>query len=1030
MVTITVDNTTGSHIDGSLHLRGLHNKSKAHQLSTSTKLWKSHDDIYTATQDIPNGLSLVRYLPSSPIDSSYQQFLKSTPAIRSYLIDETGSQLEISEMSKSKYTSPALGLAYKKKEDVAYTNPAFIDSKSSVSNEFDTKSTVTNVQDISFKTNGHPQTIGFEDDSKKEFNGSINGANIFETNGKSTPTAQVMPNVHFKDDNSDKYIDSVKIDMMEDVGNQSNGSAEFPRSAPDAEVPSKIIHDKTNNNIVPGDTNNADYFDNSYFASRDEEVKWLAWMEVQFKKIAGEDGEISLEEFKNALGVKKSFFAERFFTLFDSDRSGSIECDELMVGLRKLTKGTPAEKLKFLFDVYDANESGTIDIDELKTVLRSCMEESSLQLSEDDLDSLTALLFESADEDGSGEISFDELKAELEKHPGVIENLSISAAQWMKPPVKKKQKDGLSRYFTKRYILNNLRKVLFFLLYVLANIGFGIYAGWNYRTSNGFIIAARICGMNLNFNCMFILVLMLRKSLTYLRMTKMGNLLPIDQHILFHKMVGIMIAFYSAVHTIAHLGNAFLLDKSRDDLKLWEILFTTKAGFGWVYDTAILTGWGLDIIVVIMVICSMPFVRRSGHFQVFYWTHMLYVPFWILVIIHGSNFWKWFVAPGLLFILEKLSRSKFIKRARYGNTYIEEITLLPSGVTHLEISRPDNFSYKAGDYLNIQIPAIAEHEWHPFTISSAPEMDGRLWLHVRSAGHWTKKLYEHFENYDPGESEDIEDDHCPMDDIERRRKSAVGSRRKSTIEVLNAMQFVRQRSKSLGFLKSSFDTKEVEKQNRIKKKNKHVKVKCYLDGPYGTATREIFQTEHAILVGAGIGVTPMASILQSIMYRYKESKRTCPKCSHSWFGSIAHTAMKTRKVDFVWINRDQKSFEWFVSLLTNLEIEQSLDNEEEGDSKIIDMHMFMTAAQKKTDMKGIGLQIALDLMHEKSNKDLITGLKTKTQPGRPDWNKLFKSFEGEKKGKIKVFFCGAPQLGKIIKEAAERFSFAFSKENF
>lgn len=43
---------------------------------------------------------------------------------------------------------------------------------------------------------------------------------------------------------------------------------------------------------------------------------------------------------------------------------------------------------------------------------------------------------------------------------------------------------------------------------------------------------------------------------------------------------------------------------------------------------------------------------------------------------------------------------------------------------------------------------------------------------------------------------------------------------------------------------------------------------------------------------------------------------------------------------------------------------------------------------------------------------------------------LFKSFEGENKGKIKVFFCGAPQLGKIIKEAAERFSFAFSKENF
>jgi len=53
------------------------------------------------------------------------------------------------------------------------------------------------------------------------------------------------------------------------------------------------------------------------------------------------------------------------------------------------------------------------------------MEESSLKLSEDDLDSLTALLFEAADEDSSGEITFEELKAELEKHPGVIDNLTI-----------------------------------------------------------------------------------------------------------------------------------------------------------------------------------------------------------------------------------------------------------------------------------------------------------------------------------------------------------------------------------------------------------------------------------------------------------------------------------------------------------------------------------------------------------------------------------------------------------------------------
>ena len=31
----------------------------------------------------------------------------------------------------------------------------------------------------------------------------------------------------------------------------------------------------------------------------------------------------------------------------------------------------------------------------------------------------------------------------------------------------------------------------------------------------------------------------------------------------------------------------------------------------------------------------------------------------------------------------------------------------------------------------------------------------------------------------------------------------------------------------------------------------------------------------------------------------------------------------TLQVDFFWINRDQKSFEWFVKLLSQLEIEQA-----------------------------------------------------------------------------------------------------------
>ena len=164
------------------------------------------------------------------------------------------------------------------------------------------------------------------------------------------------------------------------------------------------------------------------------------------------------------------------------------------------------------------------------------------------------------------------------------------------------------------------------------------------------------------------------------------------------------------------------------------------------------------------------------------------------------------------------------------------------------------------------------------------------------------------------------------------------------------------------------------------------------------------------------------------------------------------------QVDFFWINRDQRSFEWFVNLLSQLEIEQA----EQGGSmeRFLDMHMYITSALQKTDMKAVGLQLALDLLHKKvrscffiipkslkkggsapmmtnsmhflfqSKRDLITGLKTRTNAGRPNWDKVFKSISAQKKGKVTVFFCGSPQLGKILHMKCAEFGFDFRKENF
>uniref|UniRef100_A0A8B9HW91 NADPH oxidase, EF-hand calcium binding domain 5 n=1 Tax=Astyanax mexicanus TaxID=7994 RepID=A0A8B9HW91_ASTMX len=673
--------------------------------------------------------------------------------------------------------------------------------------------------------------------------------------------------------------------------------------------------------------------------------------------------------------------------------SNSISLDELLKALNLLIHGSETDKLRFLFQVYDVDGQwrslstsllgGSIDPDELRTVLKSCLKESAISLPEEKLDDLTLALFESADKDNSGSITFEELKAELETFPEVMENLTISAANWLKPPDLDQKKRPTPRYLTRTYWHNNSRKLLFLCLYSVLNLLLFIMNMMQYAYGGPWLMLAKGCGICLNLNCTFIMVLMLRRCLTWLRATWIVRILPLDQNILLHQMVGYAIVIFTVAHTMAHVMNFSMSELSV--CRLWEYLLTTRPGIGWVKGTASITGVVLQVLICLMVVCSSTFVRRSGHFEVFYWSHLLYIWVWVLLIVHCANFWKWFVAPGVIFFVEKLVG---IAVSRMGGLYIVEVNLLPSKVTHLVIKRPPFFQFKPGDYVYINIPVIAKYEWHPFTISSAPEQQDTMWLHVRSMGQWTNRLFEYFRQSDSQAMSN------------KRLTASLRNRRHETRNQICA---------------------------KLSENHRYCNIKCYVDGPYGTPTRQIFASEHAVLIGAGIGITPFASILQSIMYRYRMRKQNCPNCNYSWCETIKDNEMKLRKVDFIWINRDQKSFEWFVSLLTKLEMDQA---DEEPEGRFLEMHMYMTSALSKNDMKAIGLQMALDLLAKKEKRDSITGLRTRTQPGRPDWGKVFKKVSEEKKGKVHVFYCGSPALAKVIKAQSEKFGFNFYKENF
>lgn len=49
------------------------------------------------------------------------------------------------------------------------------------------------------------------------------------------------------------------------------------------------------------------------------------------------------------------------------------------------------------------------------------------------------------------------------------------------------------------------------------------------------------------------------------------------------------------------------------------------------------------------------------------------------------------------------------------------------------------FNYIPGQYLFLNCPYIAKNEWHPFTITSAPDEDF-VSVHINIVGNWTGAL--------------------------------------------------------------------------------------------------------------------------------------------------------------------------------------------------------------------------------------------------------------------------------------------------
>lgn len=182
-----------------------------------------------------------------------------------------------------------------------------------------------------------------------------------------------------------------------------------------------------------------------------------------------------------------------------------------------------------------------------------------------------------------------------------------------------------------------------------------------------------------------------------------------------------------------------------------------------------------------------------------------------------------------------------------------------------------------------------------------------------------------------------------------------------------------------------------------------------VDGPFGAPAEDLYDYRVACLIGAGIGVTPAASLLKSIWYRHY---RKAP--------------MSLEKVYFVWVNREKEAFEWFQSLLST--IEDSVPR------SFLEIHVYLTGKLDIDDIQNVVLNSANDV-------DPVTELRNKCHFGRPNFSRLFQGIasncsHGQTENvDVGVFFCGPGPLAAVVADACVNetsgmIKFSMRKEHF
>ncbi|XP_030939081.1 ferric reduction oxidase 7, chloroplastic-like isoform X2 [Quercus lobata] len=227
---------------------------------------------------------------------------------------------------------------------------------------------------------------------------------------------------------------------------------------------------------------------------------------------------------------------------------------------------------------------------------------------------------------------------------------------------------------------------------------------------------------SIGLDCFAFLFLPVARGSVLLRLIN----IPFEQAIRYHVWLGHLTMLLFTLH-----GLLYLISWTIEGNLLKNTLMWVDLGVGH-FPGVISLAIGL-----LMWMTSLYPVRKKK-FELFFYTHQLYVIFIVFLALHVGHFIFGVSAGGIfLFILDR-----FLRICQSRKTVdIISIKCLPCGTTELMLSKPPNLRYNALSFIFLQIRELSWLQWHPFSVSSSP-LDGKYHLSVliKVIGEWTENL--------------------------------------------------------------------------------------------------------------------------------------------------------------------------------------------------------------------------------------------------------------------------------------------------